>query len=82
MTDLSSLDAAERARICERVYRAVQAIGPASCTAIMHRAGYSVSTTIDALRSMETRGAVRAVYDRNSNAPEMWSAVPRKVPGQ
>lgn len=79
---LQSLDASERSRICERIYRAVQAIGPASASAIMHRAGYSMATTVEALRSMETRGAVRSVYDRSSNTPEMWSAVPLKAPGK
>jgi len=72
VSDFSQLSASERSDICNRVHRAVTAIGPASATAIMHRCGLPLATVIAALRAMETRGAVLSEYDRGSGVPEIW----------
>ena len=70
--------AADKAKLCERVYRSLQSIGPASATAVSHRAAVGLAAAIGVLREMEARGAVRATYDKTQNGPEMWSVVARK----
>lgn len=77
MSNFDAMTSPEKAKVCERVYRALQAIGPASATAVSHRSALEVSTVIGALRAMEERKSVRSTYDRNGSAPELWSAVPR-----
>lgn len=80
MSDFAQLPAAERARICERIYRAAGQIGPASYTALMHRCGLSLATVVDAVNAMEKRGALRVV--RGTDIPDQISIVPRNKPAQ
>jgi DNA-binding IclR family transcriptional regulator len=68
---------AERKTVCGRVVRALQAIQPASYTAVMHRAGLSMSTTVDALRFLEEKGFAVSSFLQDRNAPEMWSLAPK-----
>lgn len=83
----SSLPDAERASICERIHASLSRGGPMSSTAlfmVMTRVGIrrtesnnrepkTLACALDALREMESRGAVRA----NGSNPELWS-VPRR----